>query len=83
MKKIGIEEGLTNVADFLINEGYSIQTMKGPEDKNVSLKSLDAIIISGLDTDTIGYDDARTKAQIINADGLTPQEVKNMIERQT
>lgn len=82
MKKIGIEEGLSNVTNFLISEGYSVQTMKGPEDEDVSLKSLDAIIISGLDTDTIGYSDVRTKAQIINADGLTPQEVKNMIERQ-
>ena len=44
-----------------------------------SLKNLDAIVVGGLSANTIGYDDPEIKAQLINADGLTPQEVENKI----
>ncbi|MFW5649670.1 MAG: YkuS family protein [Candidatus Alkaliphilus sp. MAG34] len=80
MKKIGIEAGLTNVADFLISKGHSVRTLDGLMVEDVSsLKNLDAIVVGGLSANTIGYDDPEIKAQLINADGLTPQEVENKI----
>ncbi|MFW5649668.1 MAG: YkuS family protein [Candidatus Alkaliphilus sp. MAG34] len=83
MKKIGIEEGLTNVADFLTDEGYSVKQLSGSMDENLSsLKNFDAIVVSGLNTNMFGYDNVKANASIIDADGLTPQEVRNMIERQ-
>ena len=83
MKKIGVEKGLANVADFLTNEGYSVKTLSGSIDEDISsLKGLDAIITSGLDTDMFGYSNTKTKAPVINAKGLTPQKVKDMIDRQ-
>ncbi len=83
MKKIGIEEGLTNVADFLTDEGYSVKQFSGSMDENLSsLKNFDAIVVSGLNTNMFGYDNVKANASIIDADGLTPQEVRNMIERQ-
>lgn len=82
MKKIGIEEGLSNVADFLINKGHTVETLRGLMLEDVSsLKNLDAIVVSGLGANTIGYDDPEINAQVINADGLTPQEVENMIDK--
>ncbi|MDI9476058.1 MAG: YkuS family protein [Natronincolaceae bacterium] len=83
MKKVGIEAGLTNVADFLVNKGYSVRTLQGLMAEDISsLNELDAIVIGGLSANTIGYDDPEVRAQLINADGLTPQEVENMIEGQ-
>lgn len=83
MKKIGIEEGLTNVANFLINEGYSVKELSGSMDENLSsLKNFDAIVISGLNTNMFGYSNVKAEALVINAGGLTPQEVKGMIDRQ-
>lgn len=84
MKKIGVEKGLSNVADFLTNEGYSVENLDGSIGENLSfLQGLDAIVTSGLDTNMFGYSNAKTKAPVINANGLTPQEVKDMIDRQT
>ncbi len=84
MKKIGIEKGLSNISDFLTNEGYSVQELSGSIKENLSkLDGLDAIITSGLDTDMMGHSTTQTKTPVVNADGLTPQEVKSMIERQT
>lgn len=83
-KKIGVEKGLTNVADFLSSEGYSVKKLSGSIDKNMSLLSgLDAIVTSGLNTNTLGFSNTETKAQVINADGLSPEEVKKMIDSQT
>jgi non-canonical (house-cleaning) NTP pyrophosphatase len=83
MKKVGIEAGLTNVADYLSNKGYSVRTLQGLMVENISsLNELDAIVVGGLSANTIGYDDPEVKAQLINADGLTLQEVENMIEGQ-
>ncbi|HZK56724.1 MAG TPA: YkuS family protein [Clostridia bacterium] len=83
MKRVGIEEGLTNVANFLTDEGYSVKQLSGSMDENLSsLRNFDAIVISGLNTNMFGYDNVKTNAPIIDADGLTPQEVKNMIDRQ-
>ncbi|HZK56723.1 MAG TPA: YkuS family protein [Clostridia bacterium] len=80
MKKIGIEAGLTNVADFLVGKGHSVRTLKGIMVEDISsLKNLDAIVVGGLSANTIGYDDPEIKAQLINADGLTPQEVEDKI----
>lgn len=84
MKKVGVEKGLSDVVDFLTSEGYSVQTLSGSIDKNISsLKGLDAIVTSGLNTDMLGVSNTQTKAPVINASGLSPQEVKYMIDKQT
>lgn len=83
MKNIGIEEGLTNIANFLKDEGYSVKQLSGSMDENLSsLRNFDAIVISGLNTNMFGYDNVKANAPVIDADGLTPQEVRNMIDRQ-
>lgn len=83
MKKIGIEKGLGNIADFLTNEGYSVEEISGSIKENLSkLDGLDVIVTSGLDTDMMGHSTTETKTPVVNADGLTPQEVKNRIDRQ-
>lgn len=83
MKKIGVEVGLTNVADFLKNEGYSVEILSESIDNNIpKLDGLDAIVTSGMNTDMLGISDTETKAPVISANGLTPQEIKSRIEGQ-
>ncbi|WP_352420612.1 YkuS family protein [Proteiniborus sp.] len=83
MKKVGIEKGLSNVAEFLTNEGYSVEELSGSIKENLSkLDGLDVIVTAGLDTDMMGHSTTETKTPVVNADGLTPQEVKNLIDRQ-
>lgn len=84
MKKVGIEKGLRNVADYLSNEGYTVQELSGPIKENLSkLDGLDVVVTSGFDTDMMGNSTTETKTPVVNADGLTPQQVRSMIERQT
>ncbi|MEY8416144.1 YkuS family protein [Tissierella praeacuta] len=83
MKKIGVEKGLRNVADYLTNEGYSIEILSESIDDNIpKLSGLDAIVTAGYNTDMLGISDTETKAPVVNARGLTPEEVKDRLEQQ-
>lgn len=82
MKKIGVEKGLSTIADYLNSEGYSVETLSEDLKSNVSkCNNLDAIVTADYNTDMMGFSDTSTKVPIINASGLTQEEVKNMIER--
>lgn len=83
MKKVGIEKGLGNVAEYLSKQGYNVQELSGSIEDNLSkLDNLDVIVTSGLNTDMMGHSNTHTKTPVVNANGLTPEEVKSMIERQ-
>lgn len=83
MKRIGVEKGLSNVAGHLIREGYYVEALSESIDANIpKLKDLDAIVTSGLNTDMLGISDTETKAPVINARGLSPEEVKNRLDQQ-
>lgn len=83
MKKIGVEKGLSNVAGYLIKEGYSVEALSESIDNNISkLSGLDAIVTAGYNTDMLGISNTETKAPVINAKGLTPEEVKGRLEQQ-
>lgn len=84
MKKVGIEKGLKDIASFLTNQGYSVQELSESFENNTSkYDGLDAIITADYNTDMMGYSDTQTKVPVINASGLTPQEIKNMIDQKT
>ena len=52
-------------------------------DNNIpKLGSLDAIVTAGYNTDMLGISDTETKAPVVNARGLTPEEIKIRIEQQ-
>lgn len=83
MKKIGIEKGLSNIVDYLTSEGYSVEVLSESIDNNIpKLHGLDAIVTAGYNTDMLGISDTETKAPVVNAKGLTPEEVKSRIEQQ-
>jgi galactitol-specific phosphotransferase system IIB component len=84
VKKVGIEKGLKDIADYLTNQGYSVQELSESIENNTSkYDGLDAIITADYNTDMMGYSDTQTKVPVINANGLTPQEIKNMIDQKT
>jgi galactitol-specific phosphotransferase system IIB component len=84
MKKIGVEKGLSMIADFLSNQGYSVQLLDENFQNNIAkADNLDAIITADYNTDMMGFSDTSTKVPVINASGLTPEEIKNMIDQKT
>ncbi|MEQ8156540.1 MAG: YkuS family protein [Clostridiaceae bacterium] len=84
MKKIGVEKGLSTIAEYLSSEGYSVEILGEDLKSNVSkCDSLDVIVTADYNTDMMGFSDTSTKVPVINASGLTPEEVKNMIQQRT
>ncbi len=82
MRKIGVEKGLSNVVDYLTNEGYSVEVLSESIDNNIpKLKDLDAIVTAGYNTDMLGISDTETQAPVVNAKGLTLEEVKAQLEQ--
>ena len=82
MKTIAVEKGLSNVADYLSREGYTVEILSESIDNNASrLDRYDAIVAADYNTNMLGYADTSTKVPVINASGLTPQEIKNMIDQ--
>lgn len=82
MKKIGVEKGLSAIADYLTSQGYSVQILGEDLKSNISkCENLDAIVTADYNTDMMGFSDTYTKVPIINASGMTQEEVKKMIDQ--
>jgi hypothetical protein len=77
--KIAIEPALTNVKNYLSGEGYTVESMN--IGGSVNLNGYDAVVVTGLNKNLAGIHDTDTKAIVINADGLTPQEVAQELDR--
>lgn len=72
---MAVDNELGNVRRYLEEQGYSTTTLQdGWEDAAV-------IVVSGMKTDVFGDDNTKTEASIINAQGLTAEEVFKEVER--
>ncbi|WP_123053201.1 YkuS family protein [Clostridium sp. JN-1] len=84
MKKIGVEKGLSRIADYLNTEGYSVEILgENLESDALRCKDLDVIVAADYNKDMMGFSDTSTKVPIVNASGLTGEEIKNMIQQKT
>ncbi len=80
--KVVVENTLTSFAEHLKNAGYDVYTLN----RNINLKNIvsdeyKAIVVSGLDVLSereAGFNNP--PVPIIEAKGLTPQEVQDLIE---
>lgn len=74
--KIGVEESLTNVADALKRKGHEIIALKQESDA----KGCDCCVISGLDTNMLGIHETSIDGPIIEASGLSADDVCLIVE---
>lgn len=82
MKNIGVQKELSTVRDYLKNNGYSVYEVDTTNiTSSTTLKSFDALVVSGVNDNIMGIDDTVTKIPVINADGLTPSDVKDQLDR--
>lgn len=69
-KTVAVEEELTNVASALEEAGYMVISMDDPEWRDAN-----AIVIKGMDRDFMDIQDISTPAPVIDASGLTAEQV--------
>ncbi|MDP4084932.1 MAG: YkuS family protein [Bacillota bacterium] len=76
MAKIGVEQSLTNVQQALREKGYDVVELKQESDA----KSCDCCVVTGLDSNVMGMQDTYTKGSVIDANGLSADEVCKEVE---
>ncbi|KAA6453056.1 YkuS family protein [Bacillus swezeyi] len=76
-KKIGIEQSLSDVEAALKEKGYEVVLMKTEDDA----KGCDCCVVTGLDTDMLGISDTMTGASVIQATGMTADEICQQVEQ--
>lgn len=72
-KKVAVESNLTDITRELENRGYTVVSPKSGDD-------FIAAVVMGMDSNLMSIQNTSTKAPVINASGLTPQEVISRIE---
>ncbi len=76
MAKIGVEESLTNVQQALREKGYDVVELKQETDT----RGCDCCVVTGLDSNVMGMQEKTTNGSVIDADGMTADQVLNEIE---
>lgn len=74
---IGVEQSLTNVEDALKAKGYEVIQLRNEEDA----KNCAACVITGQDENVMGISDIVTSGSVINASGLSADEVVDRVEK--
>jgi hypothetical protein len=75
-KRIAVEEGLSQVRDMLQNNGYEVVRLDPSQ-----MREAAAIVISGGDKNMMGIETIQTGAPVINAEGLSAEEVFSQVNR--
>ncbi len=82
MKKVAVQKGLSQIKNYLSDEGYTVKEFDNRK-KNAGnfLNRYDAVIVTGENQDIMGAMDTISSTPIIDATGMTSEEVKEQIEK--
>lgn len=78
-KTIAIEQNLTPVMEYLLKKGYKVETVDFGTEYTKNIDKYDALIITGMNKNFLGVEDTVSKIPVINADGLTKEEVYDQL----
>jgi hypothetical protein len=76
MAKIGVEPSLTNVQEALRERGHEVVPLRQENDA----KGCDCCVVTGQDSNVMGIQNAVTAGAVIEASGLTAEEVCQKVE---
>jgi hypothetical protein len=76
MAKIGVENTLNNVKQYLESQGHQVVDLN-----ESNLSGCDCCVISGMDSNMMGMADVLTKAPVIDAGGMTVEQVAEAVNR--
>lgn len=75
---VAIASELGNVSAGLKEKGYQVVPLAGTD-----LTQVDAVVVSGVSNNLMGVADTSTKAPVIEARGLSTDEIADQIARRT
>ena len=78
MPKVAVENNLTNVKEVLQDNGFEVVNLEGD-----NVPACDYCVISGQDENMMGMQDRLTEASIINASGLSAEQVLEQVRQRT
>ncbi|NLO39453.1 MAG: YkuS family protein [Ruminiclostridium sp.] len=81
MKKIAVQKGLTPVQEYLEDQGYEVETVEFDAFTQAQNEDYDAIVLTGMSSDFLGMQDTATGAPVIDATGMTPEEIFEQINQ--
>jgi hypothetical protein len=77
IKRVAVEDALTNVEQALRQAGYDVTKMTGG-----TMSDVDAAIITGMSNDFMGFSDTRgNKIPVVEANGMSAQDVVEHLQR--
>src|SRR5213080_2611423 len=76
MAKVGVEQSLTNVQQALREKGYDVVELKQEADA----KGCECCVVTGLDSNVMGMADTSMKGSVIEANGMSADEVCQEVE---
>jgi 5,10-methylene-tetrahydrofolate dehydrogenase/methenyl tetrahydrofolate cyclohydrolase len=81
MKKVAVQNVLNTISDYLCSEGYTVTEFDNRK-KNAGnfYNKYDIVVVTGENQNVMGIEDAISSTTIIDATGMTEQEVKTRIE---
>ncbi len=74
--RIAVEDSLGPVKDRLRAGGFDVVSLAGGVPESVQV-----IVVNGLDDNFLGRQDIVSRVPIVNADGMSPQEVASEVSR--
>lgn len=82
MNRIAVEANLSPMQEFLSQQGYQVDTIDAANLNNGNAQSnYQAVVISGSDQNLMGIQNVAVNCPVINADGMTPQEVHKRLQQ--
>lgn len=81
MQKIAVQRGLTPVQEYLTESGYEVEVVDFDAFSKAQNEDYDAIVLTGMSKNFLGMEDTATAAPVIDATGMTPEEICEQIEQ--
>ena len=78
--KVAVENSLTPISEYLSKKGYSVDSVDFSKEYTRGMDLYDAVVVTGLNENFLGVEDTNTKAVVIDAKGLTAEQVYNRLE---
>lgn len=81
MKRIiAIEDNLGPVKEYLTDKGYDVKNFDIAQDRANLTDKYDAFVVTGLNSNMLGINDTDTKAVVIDAAGMSPEQIYHELE---